>query len=455
MESFTFESVFQVPAERLFEWHSQPGAFGRMAPPWEKITLSAPVESLAKNQIVEFKMRKGPLSLTWRAALENIKVGRSFTDVQVKGPFRHWKHLHEFRPRETGSSSLIDHIDYQLPGGWLGKLLAGRSIRRDLERTFEYRHRVLREDLNLHQAFSDRPRLRVAITGASGLIGTVLGNLLTTGGHEVVRVTRSPRLDGDVAWDPARGAIDGAALAGVDAVVHLAGENVAGRRWTGDQMRRICSSRIQGTRLLVNTLKAMPEPPRTLVSASAIGLYGDRGMERLSEESDRGETFLAGVCSEWESEALAAAGIARTSLARFGVVLSPRAGALSKMLPAFRLGAGGRLGSGRQMMSWISIDDAAAALMHLLLDESLEGPFNLTAPRPVSNLEFTRTLARVLKRPAVAPVPAFAARAAFGKMADEVLLGGALVLPERLESAGFSFRHPTLEPALRHLLGRS
>ena len=348
---------------------------------------------------------------------------------------------------------LMDQIQYQLPGGRLGRLVAGPSIRRDLERTFKYRHRVLAEDLKIHEAFGDRPRLRVAITGASGLIGTGLRDLLTTGGHDVVRVTRSPRFEGDVAWDPERGQIDGAALAGVDAVVHLAGENVAGRRWSDAQMQRIRSSRVQGTRLLVDTLQATRKPPRTLVSASAIGIYGDRGEERLSESSETGDGFLADVCSEWESEALKAVGM-RTAIARFGVVLSPRGGALAKMLPAFRLGAGGRLGSGQQIMSWISVEDAAAALMHLLLDESLQGPFNLTSPRPVSNLEFAKTLAGVLERPAVVPMPAFAARTVFGKMADEMLLAGALVLPERLEDAGFSFRHPTLDVALRHLLGR-
>lgn len=455
MEQFNYESVFSVSPEKLFDWHARPGAFGRLLPPWQRAELGQSAASLADGTRVEFRLRKGPFSFRWLAEHRDVEQGRRFTDVQIKGPFRHWTHVHEFVPHNSSSGSLLDRIEYRLPGGALGRLVAGSSICADLERTFRYRHRVLGQDLTLHEAFADRPRLRVAITGASGLIGTALKDLLTTGGHEVVSLSRTPSRDDEVEWDPSRGALDLEAIRGVDAVVHLAGENVAGRRWTGGQMERIRSSRIAGTRWLINTLKKMPEPPGVFLSASAIGLYGDRGEERLTEASAPGSGFLAEVSTAWEAEAMAARQVGmRTALARFGIVLSPRGGALAKMLTPFRLGAGGRLGSGKQMMSWISIEDAAAALLHLLMDATLEGPFNLSAPRPVSNQEFTRTLARVLKRPAIAPVPALAARLAFGRMADEMLLSSALVLPERLEDSGFVFRQPTLEVALRQLLGR-
>jgi uncharacterized protein (TIGR01777 family) len=362
--------------------------------------------------------------------------------------------VHDFVPNESGSSFLEDRIEYELPAGAAGRLLAGSSIREDLERTFRYQHRILGEDLRLHEGFADRPRLRVAITGASGLIGSALADLLTTGGHEVVRLSRNPSKPGEFLWNPAGGELDTGSLDGVDAVVHLAGENVAARRWTTAQMEKIWSSRIAGTRWLIDRLGKMTARPSTFLCASAIGIYGSRGEERLCEAAHPGDGFLANVGFSWEAEAMAAREIGmRAAVARFGVVLSPRGGALAKMLPVFRAGLGGRIGSGRQMMSWVSIEDAAAAILQVLMDDSLEGAVNVSAPRPVSNREFTDTLADVLRRPAVLPVPAVAARTVFGEMANEMLLASALVVPERLEDHGFAFRHPTLEPALRQLLG--
>jgi len=294
------------------------------------------------------------------------------------------------------------------------------------------------------------------VTGASGLIGRALSAFLSTGGHIVVPLVRGTPKAGEIAWDP-RGTLDPAALEGVDAVVHLAGENIAAGRWTSARKRRIRESRIAGTTLLANAIARLQHPPGVLVSAAAIGIYGDRGDEVLDETSPPAlpGRFLADVCREWEAatEPARQAGV-RVALPRFGAVLSPAGGALAKLLPIFKAGLGGPVGGGRQWMSWISIDDAVGAIHHALLTETLSGPFNAVAPAPVTNAEFTRTLAHVLRRPSVFPVPALVLHLLFGAMADETVLPSTRVVPARLRAEGYAFRHPQLEPALRFVLGR-
>ncbi len=270
------------------------------------------------------------------------------------------------------------------------------------------------------------------------------------------RLTRSGDSAEDaVLWDPSAGTIDADRLAGVDAVVHLAGESIAQGRWTVAKKARIRDSRVKGTRLLAETLAGLPTPPGVMVSVSATGYYGDRGNELLTEESAPGNNFLAGVGREWEAAADPAreAGI-RVVHPRLGIVLSTEGGALATTLPIFKLGAGGRLGSGRQYWSWISIDDVVGAVLHALATESLEGPVNVVAPDPPTNAEYTRTLGRVLGRPTIFPLPAPAARIMLGQVADELLLASQRVEPARLKESGYSYRHPELEGALRHLLGR-
>jgi uncharacterized protein (TIGR01777 family) len=294
------------------------------------------------------------------------------------------------------------------------------------------------------------------VTGASGLIGGALVPFLTAGGHEIRRlVRRAPRGQDEIRWDPARGELDAAALGGVDAVVHLSGENVAGGRWTDARKARIRSSRIDSTRTLARALASAKPRPKVLVSASAIGYYGGRGEEWVTESSPPAADVLAGLAVDWEAAAAPAveAGI-RVAHPRIGLVLSPAGGALGKLLTPFRLGLGGVLGPGRQYMSWVALDDVLAGLHHALVDETVSGPFNLVAPEPVTNHEFTKTLGRVLGRPTACPVPAFVLRAALGEMADATLLASARVRPERLLSSGYRFRFPDLEGALRHLLGR-
>jgi uncharacterized protein len=299
--------------------------------------------------------------------------------------------------------------------------------------------------------------VRIGVTGSRGLIGSALVRALAEEGHAVVRLVRSvAAIPGDSArWDPETGAVDTESLAGCDAVVHLAGESLAGPAWTAERKRRVRDSRVEATRLLCGSLLRMDDPPAALLCASAVGYYGDRGAEVLREESPPGRGFLAQVCREWEDAAdVAARGGIRVVRLRFGMVLSPHGGALARMLPPFRAGLGGRLGSGRQYVSWVALYDAVGAVRHAIRTPSLEGPVNVTAPHPVENREFTRILGKVLSRPAALPVPAFALRLAFGEMADELLLAGTRAVPARLLDSGYEFRFPTLEGALRSLLGK-
>ncbi len=299
--------------------------------------------------------------------------------------------------------------------------------------------------------------MNILVTGSTGLVGSALVPFLTTGGHEVIRLVRSqPRAGAsEVHWDPATGTVDAGNLEGMDAVVHLAGESIAVGRWTPEKKARIRDSRVKGTRLLCESLARLAQPPKAVVCASAIGYYGDRGEEMLREESVAGAGFLAEVCRDWEAAADAARqrGIRVVHL-RIGVVLSRAGGALAQMLFPFRMGLGGKIGSGKQYLSWIAIDDLIGVNLHALTSDTLQGPVNAVAPNPVTNLEFTRTLGRVLARPTLFPMPAFAARLAFGEMADELLLASTRVEPVRLSATGYRFHHPQLEGALRHLLGK-
>ena len=288
-------------------------------------------------------------------------------------------------------------------------------------------------------------RLRIGVSGASGLVGSACRASWMRAGHDVVRlVWRVP-------VGPPRDSLEG-----LDAVVHLAGANIADGRWSAARKRVLRESRTEGTRLLVEALAALARPPRVLVSASAIGYYGDRGDETLDEESAQGTGFLAEMCAAWEGAAQAASarGI-RVVLARIGIVLDRSGGALARMLPPFRLGLGGRLGHGRQFMSFISLEDVVATLSRAIEDETFSGPFNATSPEPVRNAEFARVLGRLLRRPAVLPLPALVIKAVFGEMGRAILLGGNRVLPARLERAGFRFAHRDVESTLRAALGRA
>ena len=296
--------------------------------------------------------------------------------------------------------------------------------------------------------------MKILVTGATGLVGSELVPFLTQQGHEVNRLTHSkPKEANDIVWDPARNQLPKARIEGTDAIVHLAGENIAGKRWNEKVKEELRRSRLDGTKLLCETIAQMQSPPKSLICASAIGFYGNRGSELLNETSAAGTGFLADLCKDWEAacEPARQKGIRVVNI-RIGVVLTPKGGALAKMIPPFKMGVGGIMGSGNQYWSWISIDDVVGVINHCLTHEKISGPVNTTTPRPVTNYEFTKALGAVLGRPTILPMPAFAARLALGEMADALLLSSARVMPNRLSETGYQFHHPALEPALQSLL---
>jgi len=296
--------------------------------------------------------------------------------------------------------------------------------------------------------------MKILIGGSHGLVGTALIKSLETEGHEIFRLVRhAPTSKTEVEWSPDRYSIALARIEGFDAVVNLAGESIAEGRWTDDKKRRIRESRVKGTKLLSDALANLAVPPKTLVCASAIGYYGNRGDELLTEASAPGDGFLAKVCAEWgDATALATEKGIRVVNARFGVILDTNGGALKKMLPPFRMGVGGKVGSGKQWMSWIALDDVVGGIQFTLANDSIKGPVNFVAPVPVTNAEFTKTLGKVLSRPAVLPIPAFAIKLLFGEMGEALLLGSQRVAPERLTFSNYRFQYPDLEPAIRSIL---
>jgi uncharacterized protein (TIGR01777 family) len=450
-------STLPAPVEQAFAWHEQPGAFERLTPPWEQVTVIERSGGIREGARTVLKVRVGPVRLRWIARHRNYEAGRRFVDEQVEGPFSHWVHEHRFDPEGPGSTRYTDRIEFGPPLGPVGAAAAHWLARPRAERMLAYRHATLRDDLALHARHREQPRLRVAVTGATGLLGSALVPFLTTGGHQVIAVSRRRGLRDAIHWDPAAGVIDCGGLEGVDAVVHLAGETV-GTRWTEHRKRRIRDSRVEGTMFLAEALAGLRRPPRVLVSASAMGIYGDRSDEVLAEDSvpeGRPPDFFVELGRDWESatDPARAAGI-RVVTPRFGLVLTPAGGALGRMLPPFHLGGGGPLGSGKQWVSWISIDDAIGVIHHALLTRELAGPVNTAAPEPVTSRTFAATLGRVLNRPALLPAPAPALKLLFGEMADTALLSSQRLSAARLLGSGYTFRHPTLEVALRHVLGR-
>ena len=449
-------SHLAFPASTVFAWHERPGALERLLPPWEPVRVLERTGGIRDGGRVVLKIG-APVAVRWVARHLDFEQDRQFVDEQVEGPFARWRHLHRFEPDGAAACLMTDRIEYRPPLGAVGALGAPLVVRPRVDRMLGYRHEIVRRDLETHGAYADRPRLRVAVSGASGLIGRALVAFLTTGGHTVVRLVRRKSHGDEIECNHEKGRVDRAKLEGLDAVIHLAGEPIAAR-WTRDRRRNIRESRAIGTRFLAEALAWLDRPPKVLVSASAIGIYGNRGDTTLTENSsilDAPEDFLTEVAGDWEAgtEPARAAGI-RTVLTRFGIVLSPAGGALERMLTPFRLGVGGPLGSGRQYMSWIAIDDLIGGVHHALMTETLAGPVNLTAPNPVTNATFAATLGRVLERPALLPVPAAALKLAFGEMAEATILASTRVVPERLLDSGYAFRYPELEGALRFVLGR-
>ncbi|MEO7521260.1 MAG: TIGR01777 family oxidoreductase [Gemmatimonas sp.] len=453
----TFRRTLRVPypVETLFAWHERPGAFTRLSPPWDKIVVLEHTGGIRDGARVVLEVHTGPLPTKWTLQHRDYIANRQFRDVMLNGPFDFWTHTHAFASAADGST-LEDHIEYALPLGGVGNLVAGDYAESTLARVFAYRHEVTTADLARHAEFAPRPRMRIAITGASGFIGTALAAFLSTGGHDVLRIGRGPVSPGktDISWDPERGKLDAKSLDGVDAVIHLAGASIA-ERWTPEHRRAIRESRVEGTSLLAHTLASLSRKPRVLLSGSAIGYYGVRGDEILDETSRAGTDYLAETAKQWEAATgpPELAGIRVVHL-RTGIVQGAAGGALGKLATLFKLGMGGKLGDGNQWTSPIALDDEIGAIHFCMMRDDIRGPVNITTPYPIQNAGYTRVLGDVVDRPTFTPAPAFAIRMLLGtEMANLTALASQRVMPTVLQKAGFRWRFQELESMLRFELG--
>lgn len=458
MPEYARTSVMPVRPESLQAYQTAAGAAERLCAPWEPCQIIDQADIGAAN---------GHLTVDYagtRIESRFTPVEEGYDETHAKGPFASWSHQHRFlKDRRTGARFnpniclLQDNIEYELPTGLLARAATAKAIVKDLDRTFIHRHARTRLDLIRQQVFAERPRMRVVVSGASGLIGRQLCAFLSTAGHRVdalVRRDPKPRAGGvEIRWDPQAGTIDAGALEGADAIIHLAGSTL-NQSWSRRTKEEIRSSRIESTKLLTRTISALGIKPKTFISASAIGYYGDRGVEPLTEDSSPGEGFLADLCVEWERAAydVETHGV-RLVLPRIGIVLSPQGGALQELESKFRVGLGGRLGDGFQYWPWIGLDDTVGALHFALMHEHLNGPINLAAPGALRQFEFAECLARVLRVPRLGNVPEWLIKTTFGEMGKEVLLRGTNVIPEALEDSGFTFLTPGLEQCLRWEMG--
>ena len=457
MPEFVHRTRLNHAVADVFAWHMRPGAFERLIPPWERVTIESREGTPATGGRVSFRVRRGPTEIRIEVLHTDFELYRLFRDEQVRGPFTRWVHTHRFERESGGGCTVEDYVDWELPMGAAGRLLGGSSVEAELERIFTFRHHRLQNDLDRIARYGDGTPLRIAVSGSSGLIGRTLCDVLSTGGHHVVRLVRNgeTQTSQDVLWDPIEGTVEEEGLEGLDAVVHLAGEPLLGLRWTEEKKKRIWASRIEGTEHLSRALARLRRPPGVLVSASAVGFYGNRGDQPLTEGAKQGRGFLAELCGAWEEATRPAARMGiRVVYLRTGLTLTPAGGALGTMLLPFKIGVGGRLGSGRQYVSWIDHDDLLSLIIHVIHTPSIRGPVNATAPYPVPNASFTGTLGRVLERSTLIPVPGLAVQALFGEMGKEMLLQGQRVQPAVAETTDFEFMYPGLEESLRHQLGR-
>ncbi|MCP4338970.1 MAG: TIGR01777 family protein [Desulfobulbaceae bacterium] len=451
-----FEHLSEYPcsAEELYNWHSRPGALERLLPPWENIAVLARKGGIEPGGMVKLKMHAGPFSYRFLARHIDDIPGKMFRDIQERGPFASWSHTHKFRSKGEGSL-LQDQIEYSLPGHRFLPHFVKNQVEKRLANIFSHRQRLLSEDIALHQR-SSVPPLRILVTGASGVIGRDLLPLLTTGGHQVFTLVRRRPDPGkrEIYWDPANGILNESDLPELDGIIHLAGEYIGLSRWKEEKKRRVIDSRIKGTKLLARTLSAQQRIPKVFLCASAVGYYGDGGDKIIDETNPPGDDFISEVCRVWEkgTEQARDAGI-RTVFMRLGIGLTPQGGALKHILKASPFGFIRRFGAGNQYISWISRDDMVSAMLHALSCHTLEGPVNIAAPEPVTNAEFMQTLARISGRPLLFPLPGWFLKMIYGQMASEILLSGCRVSATKLQDSGFRFRHPSLEMALKNLLG--
>ncbi len=433
-----FRSSLPASAEQVYNWLRCKGSVARQVSPWRCVKFLS-----EGNGRIELLVRPRLFWRKWILEQKDEIPGLAFSERQIEGPYSYWLHRYRLYP-QGNECDLEEEVEWH-----------GAMDREHLNRLLIWKHATLAQDLMTYARYSKHLVLRILVSGSTGLVGRSLCAFLRGGGHEVVRLVRTPSLRGSdtIYWNPHTGEVENELFEGFDAVIHLAGDNISTGRWTPHKKESLFLSRCRDTWFLSQILNRLARPPKTFICASAIGFYGSRDEESLTEKSAQGSGFLADLCEKWERAACVREdqGV-RVVHARFGAILSPAGGMLGQMLPVFRWGLGGRLGSGRQIISWIAIDDVMGALYHALMKEEVAGALNLTTPHPVTQRAFAEILAHRLGRKAVLALPRSLLQMAFGQMANEVLLASARVLPKRLEETGYLFRYPTLEEALKHLI---
>lgn len=460
MPKFTHKKQYEASKQELWNWYNSPGAFRRIMPEWEGIK-PVQVGSLKDGEETIFKVSIGPIKRKWIARHHSVVENETFSDRMMKGPFGKWNHQHSFV--DSGNNTEIqDTIDWKLPLHILTGWTAAITVIPRMNQMFRYRSEKVANDLIQIQKTRDLPRQRVLVSGSTGMIGLQLCAFLEAAGHEVHRLLRiDSKLPADInsenviRWNDKTGDLIKGDMNGFDSVIHLAGAGIGDKRWSQKRKDIIRNSRVIPTTNLSKVLAGLEHPPKAFLSGSAIGYYGDQGTTSVDESSSKGDGFLSETCSEWEQASSVAkeAGI-RVSHLRSGIVISPLGGALAKLLLPTKMGGGGPVGGGRQIQSWISLDDEIYAIHHLMMQDTSQGAYNLTSPNSVSQKVFAKKLGRVLRRPAFMPLPKFALQLMFGEMGKVLILEGQDVKPTRLQESGFVFTYSDLENCLRNCLGR-
>ena len=459
MSIYSHDTYLESERQSVFNWFERKGAFERIMPPWEKLKILDRNEGITDDSYNIFRIKIGPIPKKWYADHYGYIKNSQFCDKQLKGPFWLYEHQHKFEDRDSNKCVMKDIVTYKLPFHFISKYFTDWNVKGRFKKLFRWREVRLQNDLRRHGLFSNNSR-RILISGSTGFIGNQLVCFLRTGGHDVVRLVRpntNRRLISDeevIEWDPDTNRLNSTELENFDAIINLAGVGIGDKRWSKKRKNAILESRISATTLLSKTISHLNNPPHCFISSSAIGYYGDKGDYELDEESDAGSGFSATVAKQWEecTEYSKNAGV-NTILLRTGIVISPSGGALSRMLLPFKMGVGGKIGSGKQYMSWVSHDDIVYAIHHLLMTDAASGAYNITSPNPVTSKQFAKTLGRVLRRPTIIPLPSFVIKILFGEMGKELLLEGQKAKPKRLIEEGFQFTHGNLDECLTDFLG--
>ena len=462
---FVKRSLIPYNVNTLFDYHTRDGALERLVPPWSGLNVVSQKGGINNDAISIFRIKLGPINFKWVSKHFGYIHNSQFQDKMISGPFQKWVHTHSFIPQGINQCIIEDKIDYIPKLGKIGSKIIRKRIQNYLNQLFLYRSRILVNDIDFEKMSLEKEK-KILITGSHGLIGSALIPLLTNiGKHKITRLVKNTNYKNKystsntdhekiIYWDPEHKKLNHHDLEGFDIVIHLAGENIFGR-WTDTKKQKILNSRIEGTTLLAESLTKLSKPPSLLICASAIGYYGNRPNEVLTETSSSGSGFLSKVCQEWEKATKDATEIGiRVVNTRFGIVLTSKGGILQKLLTPFKLGVGVTIGKKEQYISWISIEDVIKSIFYSITNTSIQGPVNVVSPNPVTNLEFSNILKKILNPKLSISINPNITKLIFGKMSDELLSANTYVRPNKLVEMGYKFFNPELEDTLRFLLGK-